>query len=85
MGHIRGEHLLPKFSLFKPSCTSHIEMLSYADSDQARKSGLFISPAWVFKTDAQKKLEGIGFVNPTDWPFVARKILELVNRCDEDP
>jgi 5-methylcytosine-specific restriction protein B len=62
-----------------------LKLLPYADSDQARKSGLFVSPAWVFKTDARKKLEGVGFVNPADWPFVARKILEFVNRCDKDP
>ena len=62
-----------------------LKLLPYADSDQARKSGLFISPGWVFKTDARKKLEGLGFVNPTDWPSVARRILEFVSRCDEDP
>jgi len=62
-----------------------LKLLPYADSDQARISGYFISPAWVFKTDARKKLEGIGYVNSADWPSIARKIFEFVSLCDEDP
>jgi len=61
-----------------------LKLLPYADSDQARKDGFFISPAWVFRTDARKKPE-VGFVNPADWPFVAIAILKFVSRCDEGP
>jgi len=61
------------------------KLLPYADSDQARKAGYFVSPGWVFKTDARKRLEGIGFVNHADWPSVAKRILDFISRCDEDP
>jgi len=74
--HKRGEDITDKVVL---------KLLPYADSDQARNSGYFISSAWVFKTDARKKLEGIGYVIASDWPSVARKILEFVSGCDEDP
>ena len=62
-----------------------LKLLPYSDTDQARNAGYFISPGWVFKTDARKKLEGVGFVDKSDWPLVARNVLEFVSRCDEDP
>ena len=62
-----------------------LKLLPYSDTDQARNAGHFISPGWVFKTDARKKLEGVGFVDKSDWPLVARNVLEFVSRCDEDP
>lgn len=67
--------------------TEHVitKLLPYADSDQTRNAGYFLSTAWVFRTDARKKLEGIGFVNPSNWPLIAEKILEFVVRCDDDP
>lgn len=62
-----------------------LKLLPYANSDQARKGDFFHSPAWVFRTDARKKLEGVGFVKPEDWPLVAEAILKFVRRCDESP
>jgi hypothetical protein len=60
-----------------------LKLLPYADTASNREKGLWISTAWVFMTDARKRLEASGRANREDWPLVAGSILNFVRRCDE--
>lgn len=61
-----------------------LKLLPYADTEENRKKGAWIHVAPGAKGDIKAKYEGAGWTKPKDWPNVAKEILKLVQRCNDD-
>ncbi len=61
------------------------QLLPYADTSPNRERGFWIHPVPALKTDARARFESAGWVQPQEWPAVARAILTWVRRCVAEP